>query len=205
MGAEDKANKHEAIINERMKFLQGEYKTYETLLRHAAVLMFGAEILEFENKELESLCKDTPEFRVFKLVAEALRTGEYGNLIAEQTAFSEKQISAAFLQGSAAYGARRGKKTASNPRPVKNHDGITLDSVISKLYKNYPTSTPREIWVHFKSELEDWSDDSVKEVIKAKGSRDGDAYHYELDGEKNSITFGAFRKKKRQIAKLPAN
>lgn len=80
---------------------------------------------------------------------------------------------------------------ASNKRPRKNYNGETLDSVISTLNKNHLNEKPSAVWVHLKPAIEEWSDGDCTEY----GENDSRSYHYGIDEERGSITFGTFRRK----------
>lgn len=83
-------------------------------------------------------------------------------------------------------------KNASKPRPKKNYENETLDAVIAGLKRNYPNEKPSEIWVHFKTAIEDWSE---CEDCSLYGEKDSQSYHYEMGDKRGSITYGTFRKK----------
>ena len=100
-----------------------------------------------------------------------------------------------FLAGDYAVMGKRtsitASKNAEKPRPKKNCEQVTLDSIIKTLKQNHPDEKPSEVWVHFKTAIKEWSDADCKEY----GEKDSRSYHYEIGDERGSIAYGTFRKK----------
>lgn len=92
-------------------------------------------------------------------------------------------------------------KKAKKKRPIENEQGITLDAVIRELARVHPDEKPGELWPHFKTAIEEWSDNECTEAKTAK--HDSWRYHFKIVKKKgskivekvDSITFGMFRKK----------
>lgn len=153
--------------------------------------------------EFENLAKElSPERRIF-LVRQYLNANENdftpeqnnwfkGMRMALGAAIHRLEVQPE-LQAAKQYFERQ-SKTASNPRPIKNEVGETLDNVIAILVKNHPNEKPSALWIHLKTAIEEWSDG---DCIQKKPSQKSDSWRYEFHmGEKiNTITFGIFRKK----------
>lgn len=85
------------------------------------------------------------------------------------------------------------KEKAGHGRPKNNYEGVSRNELIKAFISGYPTDTPpSELWVPFKTALEEWSESECKE----SGKGDSRRYHYEIGVEKLSITFQTFRKAK---------
>jgi len=83
------------------------------------------------------------------------------------------------------------RRKSVRPRPKKNDRGDTRDGLIEKLARQRPGEGPSELWVHFKTELEEWSEGEAHET----GKGDSRSYQYERGEEKQRIGFRAFREK----------
>lgn len=92
-------------------------------------------------------------------------------------------------------GARHKKQQnekSKRERPVKNDAGQSLVDVIAGLAREHSASRAAEIWPHLKVAIEDWSGDTVTE----SGTGDNRRYSFmKLDGTRDTVTFGPFRKK----------
>ncbi|MBC3870299.1 hypothetical protein [Undibacterium oligocarboniphilum] len=85
---------------------------------------------------------------------------------------------------------------ASKARP-KTIDNVTITELIERLVRDHNGEKPMTIWTHFKVSLEEWTDNKVTDSGKGQNSR----YHFQINDDKGTYTFGTFRKKIRTIKK----
>jgi hypothetical protein len=85
-------------------------------------------------------------------------------------------------------------KNASHKRAIKNESGETLQDVINTLSKSNPGEKPNGLWPHLKYSIENWGAE-CEEIKPDPRKRDSWLYDYTIGDKRDTISYGAFRKK----------